>query len=344
MSGLTGMIGIDLGGTNLRGGLVDGQTRQILTRARCATNGGDGSPGEVGDQSPATVARRIAHIVETLMNEADRRGLQVDAIGIGAPGPLNRLAGVIPETRNLGGGAWLNVPFVRHVSQALRDRLPVYLENDAICHLAGEFQAGAGRGGSDMIILTLGTGVGGAVIVGGKIHYGADGTAGHLGAMPLDIHDSVHKQSGFFGTLEALASAPATAALAVELLAAEPATPSPLRDKRRQDIVAADVAAAAQAGCPIAIRVWRQVGRVLGAAIATFVNSLNIDRAIIGGGAGAAWDLFAPAMREECQIRSWTTPYARLQILPAQLGDDAGLIGAAFLARDRSQETAGAAR
>ncbi|MGH7145676.1 MAG: ROK family protein [Planctomycetota bacterium] len=336
MNDLTAMIGIDLGGTNLRGGLVDDQERTILARARCATNGGEGAPGAVGDQSPATVAARVAHLATQLLDEADRAGLEVDAIGIGSPGPLDRLAGVIPETRNLGGGSWRDVQFVALVRAALKNRLPVFLENDAICHLAGEFHAGAARGGRDMIMLTLGTGVGGAVMIDGKMHYGADGTAGHLGAMPLDIRDTQHRQSGFFGTLEALASAPATAALALELLRADPGTDSPLRAKMAAGLAAADVARAAQEGCPIARRVWEQVGRVLGAAIATFVNSLNIDRAIVGGGAGAAWDLFAPAMLAECRSRSWTTPFARLTIVPAQLGDDAGLIGAAFLAQERA--------
>ncbi|HTL52192.1 MAG TPA: ROK family protein [Planctomycetota bacterium] len=331
------MIGIDLGGTNLRGGLVESASRTILARERCVTAGGEGAPGRAGDQSPEAVAARIAFVIEKLLAQAEQRRVKVDAVGIGSPGPLDRMLGVIPETRNLGHGSWRDVPLVALVEKQLKKKLPVYLENDAICHLAGEFHGGAGMGGTDMIMLTLGTGVGGAVIIGGKMHYGADGTAGHLGAMPLDIHDSLHKQSGFFGTLEALASAPATAALAVELLKAEPGVASPLRAKMGAGIVAADVAAAAEAGCPIAKRVWERVGGVLGAAIATFVNSLNIDRAIIGGGAAAAWELFAPRMIAECKQRSWTTPFARLKIVPAKLGDDAGLIGAAFLARERSQ-------
>ena len=313
------MIGVDLGGTNVRAARVasDGQISN-MQRA------------EIGSD---TRFERVSTLMSDLIRSvASASGIREYAVGIGSPGPLDRNTGIIPETKNLN---WVNAPLTETVSKQLGG-LPVFLENDAHAHAWGEFIAGSGRGCEDMAMLTLGTGVGGAIICGSRLLLGKDGGAGHIGAMPINI-DSPRAQ-GFSGTVEALCSATAIAKTAALRLEERPNEASLLRQLSKDELTARAICEAALNGDSLAKSVWRDTGSWLGAACAGVANMLNPERIIIGGGAAAAWDMFYPALMEEMERRTWGTMFKRVVVLRATLGDAAGIVGAAGLARVRTVE------
>lgn len=314
------MIGVDLGGTNVRAGLVDDQFR-IQKRAKA----------EIGsDTRFEIVMAKMAAVIREVV--PDEGGLDaVEAIGVGSPGPLNRNTGVILETRNLN---WDDVPLASTLS-ALLDGKPVWLENDAHAHGWGEFLVGAGRDVDDMLMLTLGTGVGGAIICDGRMILGKDGAAGHLGHIPIDYKNSMTQT--FSGTVEALCSANAVARHAQTLLI-HTETPSLLRSIPLESITAKAVADAAAQQDELAHRAWEIMGRALGVTCAGLANAFNPEQIVIGGGAIGAWEYFYPYIQIEMKKRTWPTMLRRVSVVQAQLGDDAGIIGAAGLASTRRKE------
>lgn len=320
---LQNIVGVDLGGTNVRAALVNPHGR--VSRIEKI---------EIGsDTRFERVAGLIADVIKKSALSASADAAVFSAVGIGSPGPLDRVTGVIPETKNLN---WVNAPLTQTVSELLGG-LPVYLENDAHAHAWGEFIAGAARGCDDMVMLTLGTGVGGAIICNSRLLLGKDGGAGHIGAMPIDLDSP--RQQGFSGTVESLCSATAIAKTARILLDERPDAVSSLRSLPDDKLNARAVSDAAADGDPIAREVWDFTGRRLGVACAALANILNTERIIIGGGASAAWDHFYPALMEELERRTWRTMFKRVRVVQAALGDAAGIIGAAGLARMRLSDS-----
>lgn len=307
------VIGVDLGGTNLRTAILspDGN---ILDRHKEATHAADGWE--------KVVARLIENIKRQRKN-AIQQGFDVAAVGVGAPGVIQTDKGIVVKSPNFPD--WNNLPLRDQLEKTVG--IPVFLENDANAAALGEQWRGAGRGIRSMILLTLGTGVGGGIILDNKIWHGADGMAGEIGHMTL-IPDGRPCTCGNTGCLEMYSSARGIVQSFREALGkTSGGVPGQL-----EQISSEQIYEAAGAGNEIAVRVMKDMGRMLGIGIASLINIFNPERIVVGGGVKDAWPLFIGATREEIMKRAFAVPAKRTEIVPSELGDDAGMVGAAAVA------------
>ena len=315
------IIGVDLGGTNIVVGALP-------------MDGGDGAvfgmrsvPTEAHRGAKFVVDRIVGLIEETraeVVAQVGGRREDFAGVGIGSPGPLDRETGTVINTPNLG---WRNFPLRDLIANAVG--LPATLDNDANCATYGEWWVGAGRNVNTLIGLTLGTGIGGGIVLNGEIFHGVSDAAGEIGHMTIDSTGRKCK-CGNYGCLEAYASGPAIALRAVEGIeaGAESLLPA-LVDGRLEDVTAATVYEAVVLGDPYANEVMRETAKFLGAGVANIVNILNPDMVVIAGGVTRAGDhLFVP-LRAEIRRRAFKSAEEACQIVSGQLPGTAGLIGAA---------------
>ena len=314
------ILSYDLGGTNVRCGVLN-DSGEIIARTKGPT-GAFPNPKELGD--------RFAQIADDCCKQIGKTRKDICAVGIGSPGPLNSRTGIISETPNLG---WKNVPLAQIVRDALQ--LPTFLENDANSAMWGEFWKGAGIDKQTMFILTLGTGVGGSLVLDGKIWRGPDDTAGHLGHMTIQSEGLPHWSPDLDnpGSVEVLCSATACIRDAKE--AAKKHPESLLAKIPPDQMTAAYANECADQGDEQAIEVFRRIGYYLGITCATLANAFNPEIGIIGGGMSQAGEKIFGPLRKELKRRALIVPGERLEITTAKLGDDAGLVGAAGLALER---------
>lgn len=307
---------VDLGGTNLRAANIDGAGR-IHEHLRKPTPKTD---------AVADVVNSIAAAVRECEAAALKRGAQINSISIVVPGTVHTETGVVvnaPNLKSLQG---------YQLGAALKSALgrSVFLENDANAAALGEMWQGAARGFQTILCLTLGTGVGGGIILDGKLWRGADGTAGELGHLNVEPFGGVLCKCGNTGCLEVYASATAIVRMARAGLAQY--SSSRLHSIVADKLTSENIYSAAIEGDELALEVFRKAGIYLGVAMASFVNILNPEIIVIGGGVSAAWEMFAQPAREETLRRAFPVPARRCRIVRAERGDDAGLIGAAWLA------------
>jgi len=306
-------VGVDLGGTNLKVGLVSAQGK-MFDRQSCATE---------ADRGPQHVLSRIAEAVRRLCETAGLNLAEVAAVGVGAPGPLDTKAGVVLLAPNLPG--WRNV--------AARDRLakdldrPVILENDANAAAYGEFQCGAGRDVATMVLLTLGTGIGGGIILDGRLFRGVTDTAAELGHIVIQ-HGGRRCGCGNRGCLEAYASATAVVARARESI--EAGEPSSLSDT--PGMTAKDVFGAAEAGDDLATRIVEETADYLASGITSILHVLNPEKVVLTGGMMGAGDAFLERVRRSVRRSAFERASAACEIRWSALGGDAGVLGAALAA------------
>ncbi len=311
-------IGIDLGGTNLRAAAVD-EEGTILGRARTDTRAAEG---------PDAVIARLAEVAREAAADAGFDLAEMAACCVGSPGPLDAATGVVIMTPNLPG--WDNTPVASPMTRLTG--VPTFLENDANSACWGEFWRGAGRGASEMAIYTLGTGVGGSVVVGGRLHRGRDQMAGHLGHAIL-VPDGRQCNCGAKGCLEQYCSATAVAREAREATSAGEKTG--LGDLAPEAITARAVHEAAVDGSAFCKALIERTGRYLGIGIASLVNTLDPQVVVIFGGMAAAGEMLLGPCREAVHAHALPPAKDRVRIVPAELGEDAGVIGAAGLALRR---------
>ncbi len=313
------IVGVDLGGTNIVVGVLPMEGGDPLALRSLPTEAGRGAKYVV-DRIVGMVREAIGTVV------AEQGGTRADVagIGIGSPGPLDRSTGTVLETPNLG---WRNFPLRDLIANAVG--LPAALDNDANCATYGEWWLGAGRGTSTLVGLTLGTGIGGGIVLNGEIYHGVNDGAGEIGHMSIDSNGRRCK-CGNYGCLEAYASGPAIALRAVEGL--EAGTDSVLPDLvggKLEDITAATVYEAVLLGDAYASEVMRDTARFLGTGVANIINVLNPEMIVIAGGVTLAGDhLFLP-LRAEVRRRAFKSAEAACTIVSAQLQGTAGVIGAA---------------
>jgi len=293
-------IGLDLGGTNLRAAAVD-RAGNLLDTVSGKTNYSAGREAIVGD------------MVDALSTLRARCGGNLVGIGVGVPGFIQMEAGVIRNSNNLA--SLENFPLRDELSKRLG--APVILENDANAAAVGEQWIGAGKDVKDLVLLTLGTGVGGGIISDGQLIRGTLGMAGELGHITV-VPNGNPCGCGNRGCVEKHASATAITAMA-KLLGLGDA----MSAKNVYDL--------AMAGNEKALTIFRSMGEALGIALAMLINTFNFPLYLIGGGVIDGWDLFAPAMIEETQRRSFTYRASHPRIEKATLGNKAGLYGAAYL-------------
>lgn len=317
------VLALDLGGSYAKT-LAYSRRFGVLVRTKI--------PSRV-EEGPARTLARLAAELKRVRALSGVPARAFAAVGIGAPGPLDHRRGIILSTPNLKG--WRNVPIAASLGQAVG--LPALLDNDARCAAWAELRLGAGQGSRDLALLTLGTGVGGGLVLDGRLRRGPDGTAGELGFLYLDrALDAPRCNFGLPGSLEALASAPALALAArVALRRARRGPLWRLCQGQPSAVTAAMAHAALRLGDPSAKAAWDQAGRALGLAAASLINALNLERLILGGGvmADGGRELLS-RVRGVAKAGSVPQAYRRCRIVAAGLGDDAGALGAAELALD----------
>ncbi|MCX6622054.1 MAG: ROK family protein [Acidobacteria bacterium] len=294
-------IGVDLGGTNLRAAAID-PDGQIIEKSSCETNPGAGRDALLDE---------IVEFIRTLTRKMGTGRLI--GVGIGIPGFIDMKRGFIVGSHNL--------PFFNNfpVRDEIQRRLgaPVLLENDANAAALGEKWIGAGRDVDDLVLLTLGTGIGGGIISGGRILHGSLGMAGEIGHVTINPTGNPCA-CGSIGCLEKHASATAVEAMAHGLHLGPNATSE-------------DVYHLAVAGDAKARMVWETVGRSLGIALATLINIFNFPLYLLSGGMLPAWEFFSGPMEAEIRLRSFTYRNSQTTVGKATLGSMAGLYGAAYL-------------
>ena len=315
------IVGVDLGGTNIVVGGVpeDGGAVYALASER--------TPVQLGAEA---VVQVIVRMIQTCVEGTRRQapGADVVGVGIGAPGPLDTKRGIVIFAPNL---SWHNMPLRDRIADAVR--LPTTLDNDANCAVLGEWWQGAARGARFVVGLTIGTGVGGGIVLDGQLFHGAADVAGEIGHTSIDLNGRRCK-CGNYGCIEAYASGPAIAARAVEGL--EAGATSRLAEYVKGDLSAIDAQVVYQAsrdGDDFAQEVVRDTARFLGATIASVVNILNPEVVVICGGVTLAGEqLFAP-LREEVRRRAFKPAVAACRIVPGSLTGTAGVYGAAHYRR-----------
>ncbi|PKO22718.1 MAG: ROK family protein [Chloroflexi bacterium HGW-Chloroflexi-1] len=310
------ILAVDLGGTQIRAALCH-PGGQILRRVARATQAKSG---------PEAVLERMARTISEAIGEVPSE--EIAAIGIGAPGPLNPVTGIIMGAPNLPG--WQNVPLRTLISE--RFGRPTFLGNDANVAALAEFTYGAGRDVRDMIYLTISTGIGSGIIVDGRMLLGANGLAaeaGHIIVKP----DGPLCGCGNRGCLEALASGPAIARdVVARIKAGKKSRVVRLVDGDLSKIDARIVNEAAQAGDKLAINAFRRAGEYLGLGITSLLHLFNPRMIVLGGSVTKAGPLLFDPMRETLDARARPIYTEGLAIVQAALGDDVGLLGAAALA------------
>lgn len=313
------IVGVDLGGTNVVVGLVPIAGGDVQGLRTLPTESARGAK---------FVVDRIVHMVEEAIGEVTSgagttRGA-IAGVGIGSPGPLDRKTGTVINTPNLG---WRNFPLRDLVGNAVK--LPCTLDNDANCATYGEWWLGAGRGTRTLVGLTLGTGIGGGIVLGGEIYHGCSDVAGEIGHMTIDSNGRKCK-CGNYGCLEQYASGPAIALRAVEGI--EAGAPSLLVDMvhgNLDEITAATVYEATVDGDPYAAEVMKDTARFLGAGVASIINILNPEMVVIAGGVTRAGDTLFDPLRAEVRRRAFKSAQECCRIVPAELPGTAGVVGAA---------------
>jgi glucokinase len=312
------VVGIDVGGTNIVAGAmpVDG-SRQIAVRSE---------PTRADQGAEAVVDRIIlmaeAVIAETISATGAKRADFV-GVGIGSPGPLDRATGVVLMTPNLG---WRDFPLRDRVAERLR--LPASLDNDANCATLGEWWRGAARGAMEVVGLTIGTGIGGGLILRGELYHGASDVAGEVGHMTIDSTGRRCK-CGNYGCLEAYASGPAIAERAREML--QDYSGSVILSLAGGDpdgISAQTVYDAANEGDMIAREVVRDTARFLGIGVANLLNIFNPEVVVVMGGVTQAGDALMEPLRAEVRRRAFPPAVARCRIVLGELTGTAGVVGA----------------
>jgi glucokinase len=323
------VVGVDIGGTNVVVGLVpvDGGVPAALRTRSTPSLGAQ-------DLVVPALASLVRDVVEEGLDAAGDPQGEVMGLGIGSPGPLDLEAGIVLDAFNLG---WRDFSLRDALGEAVG--LPAILDNDANCATWGEFWQGAGQGATSLVGVTLGTGIGGGVVLDGRLVHGASTTAGELGHMSIDFHGRRCK-CGNYGCLEAYASGPNIAARAREgLEAGAESVLTRLVDGDLDRLTAATVFEAILRGDAYAGEVMLETAKILGAGLANIVNVLNPQVIVIVGGVTRAGHYLFNPLRAEVRRRAFRQAEEACRIVPGELPDTAGVIGAAglFLAR-RPQE------
>ncbi len=312
----TAAVGIDIGGGSIKMGLVDPSGR-ILRRSSFLTKSA---------KSRTELFDMLSAHAEDLMREGRAMGFQVRGVGIGAPGPIDVERGFVYFFPNIPG--WKDTPLKGWLEKRLR--VPVLVDNDANVMTLAEYRFGAGRGATDMIALTLGTGVGGGLVIGDRLFHGPVFSAAEIGHLPIN-EDGPVCGCGNRGCIETyVGSGYFTARLRRGL---DEGKKSILRDwvKKGEELTPLLAAKAARKGDAYAIGVWRETAAHLATALTGLVNILNPRRIVLGGGIAQNGTLLSAPLTALLKKKAFPIAARSVKVVPAKLGVDAGLVGAAAL-------------
>jgi len=297
-------IGIDLGATFVKMGLVDEKARVYFRR-------------NIHTSLNSKRTQLIDAIVNNVKDIVQRAGVNAPGVGIGVPGPCDSEKGIVHYFPNIKG--WDEVPLKAVLKNRLK--LNVELDNDVNAMTLAEYRFGAGRGAKNIICLTLGTGVGGGIIIDGKLYRGSSMAAGEVGHMPINEKGPLCNCGGF-ACLERYIGNRYILKRAQAIFG--------------KDMTLEKLTSLAKKGNKKALAIWTDVARKLGVALTGVVNLLNPDKIVIGGGVSKAGLLIIKPLRREIRLRAMKDQAAHVQVCLAQLGTDAGIIGASLLARTTS--------
>jgi len=316
-------VGIDVGGTNVKIGLFDSELG-LISKTSITTN---------ADMGPDIVIDNMAKTVEKLVAEAGLSLENITAVGIGTPGPAKYSEGIIIRSTNMP--KFKNVPICKMLNEKLG--APVVFDNDANVACWGEYAVGAGKGVKDIVFFTLGTGIGGGIVSNGELVHGCDENAAELGHMII-YPDGRKCNCGQRGCVEAYASADSTARRATEALeaGAESSLKKVLDEKGR--VTSKDIYEHLAAGDKLAKEITDGTAKALAITCINMLHTTEPKRMVFAGGMIAAGDLLLNAIREFFSEQVWTIKKESVEICFATLGEDAGIVGAAGIARHAKQQ------
>lgn len=326
-------VGVDLGGTNIQIGVVDSVSR-VIGRSRLKTRAEEGR---------SAVITRIVEGVREACKEAKVAPSQLGGVGIGAPGAIDPIRGVVLEAVNL---RWTNVPLAQLIKVALRPGGPVVLDNDVNAAIYGEWRLGAAQGASDVLGVWIGTGIGGGLILNNKLYAGGFLTAGEIGHTTLIPGAPLGRRS-----LEENCSRSAIVERLVYLLKSNRKSnllqfvevkdhKAHLDDEKYRKVGSKTIAAAFMSGDRLTISVVEEVSKLVATSIANMVTTLSLPRVVLGGGfTEAMGEPFVKLVRRDVRAMVFPARCAAVEVVASRLEDDAGLHGAAMLARDAVMHT-----
>ncbi len=310
-------IGCDMGGTNLRAAIVDVENGDILHHLSIPIMARHGYQ---------VVMNRMAGLLLQVIESAGMKKEEIGGVGIGVPGVLDMEKGETLFLHNLPG-TWPHIPLQNTIASLTG--LPVALLNDVRSITIGEWQFGAGRGLDTIAVFAIGTGIGGGLVINGQLHFGIGGTGGELGHTTID-YNGIKCGCGSQGCLEAYASGPAIAAMGMKAVAQGLTTQiGEMCGYDLNRITPELIAKAAQAGDEIAKDIYEKAGFYIGIAAANICVAMGPRRIIIAGGVSRAGDLLLDPIRRTLLARVRVMPVTEVEVVPSQLGDNAGVIGAA---------------
>ena len=311
-------LSTDLGGTNTKIALVKNE-KNIIARRILSTEKYKGKK---------LLINKIAATINDLLKSNNVKKGKIKAVGIGVAGPVDFKKGLIHRLVNVKG--WHNVYLKRILSRKLK--LKVYMDNDVNLVTLGEYKYGAGRGTKNMICITLGTGVGGGIILDGNLYRGSGFTAGEVGHIPINVNGP-RCNCGGKACLERYVSNYCIVEEAKKLVRKRPNSKIlKFADGKPSKITPKVISEAAHLGDKLAIKIWKETGVYIGVALTGLVNVFNPECIVIGGGVSLAGDVLFNSIRETVARRAMKEPAQKVKIVPAELGNDAGLIGASILA------------
>ncbi len=310
-------IGIDVGGTNVKIALVDDKGKIIYSN----------SVPTYAQMGYEYTVNNIKQAIRDLMKETNTKPSDIQGIGFDFPGQVDYKTGVVKLAPNIPG--WVNVPIAKMIEDEFH--IPTRIDNDVRCAALGELKFGAGKGCENFVCITVGTGIGSGLVINGKLVRGAANAAGEIGHIKLQMQDGPICGCGDTGCLEAFASGPSIVAMAQEYLKSGKSTKFREMAGVDGEITPYIVAKAAEAGDPVAKRIFEKTGYYIGMGLVSVINLLNPEKVIIGGGVAEAGDLLLEPIRKTIKERAMVIAGNSVEIVPAELGNSAGVIGASML-------------
>ncbi len=315
------VLAIDIGGTKIAMAIISEQG-EVIARQTLPT---------LASEGPPAVIERILSGIDRLLKAGNLRPSQLSAISLATAGVIDIRKNLVTTSPNLPG--WHNVPLRGIIAE--KYRIPTYLLNDADAAALGEHHFRAGRRPNTLILLTLGTGIGGGIIIDGRLYLGSTGSAAELGHMVIDVNGPVCA-CGRNGCLEALASGSAVAREAISRVRRGGLSALiKMVDGKIENITAETVHLAAKEGDELASEVINQAAYYLGIGVVNLINIFNPEMVVIGGSMADMGDLLLQPVRQMVAERAFPLYSQTVQIVPAQLGNDAGLFGAAIFALEQ---------
>ena len=322
----TNVVGVDMGGTKILSAVIDAEGN-ILGTSKVSTG---------ADEGTSVVIDRIAESIQKAINKSNVDKASIQAIGIGAPGPLDPETGVVIFAPNLG---WRDVPLKAELQA--RTGLPTFVDNDVNIGTLGEHAFGAAKGVENVVGIFVGTGIGGGIILKGELFHGASKTAGEIGHIIVKA-DGPRCGCGTRGCLEAIASRTAMAKQFRKAIQKKKkkSVLTKLTDGDLSVIRSGVLVKAIRAKDKLTLKVFKKATKYLGIGIGSIVNFLNPDMIVLGGGVVEALDdTFIDNIRSYAEKYALPNTLNGVQIVRAKLGDNSGILGAAALARQRFETT-----